>query len=101
MRSDGHSSQLPNRNPSRQRRRHMDYPALTGCLSRGRMPSPVDIETVAARMWTELGRDRRQPWAGLPEDDPRRRQLIKAARAALAGEAGPDPTPLGAVPYGH
>lgn len=61
------------------------YPALLRCLTRGREPSDLDLEIVAARIWRELGRERSAPWEGLEPRDRRRRRMLALARAALSG----------------
>ena len=83
-------------------RRSPVYPALLGCLTRGRAPSQGDVEAVAARMWIELGHERRQPWERLDPDDGRRRQVLAGARAALSGgEAGTSGLAMRFVLRGH
>ena len=78
------------------------YPALLGCMTRGRAPSSREVETVAARMWIELGHERRRPWNGLDPWDGRRRQVLAAARAAMAGgEAGESGLAVRFVLRGH
>lgn len=71
--------------PSPKPRDRPAYPALLSCMTRGRAPSSREVDAVAARMWAELGHERRRPWNGLDPWDDRRRKVLAAARAAMAG----------------
>ncbi len=74
------------------------YPVLLRCIAEGRRPSARDVETVAARILRELGRDD----SGRSSRRTRQRALA-AARIALEGQAGP-PTAIRVspvVPRGH
>lgn len=101
MPADHHPELSPSDSPPKQRDRPA-YPALLSCMTRGRAPSSRELEAVAARMWAELGHERCRPWGRLNPWDDRRRQVLAAARAAMAGgEAGESGLAVRFVPRGH
>jgi hypothetical protein len=60
------------------------YPVLLACMIDGRRPSAGEIETVAARMLRELGRQRPGRIGG---QGTLQERVLAAARVALEGEA--------------
>jgi hypothetical protein len=65
--------------------------AILACLSEGRQPRPFEIETVAAKIWSESfsPRPTKISWHDVPRGSTAHRRTISAALAALGCEPLP------------
>ena len=71
-------------------------PEIIDCIAEGRLPTISELRRVAERIRSELHGARSVfPWSRTVAEESERRVMLRAARAALAGEYGMElPAPV-------